>query len=48
MHTPEMVKRLANEGSEPADRMTPAELKAEAARDYAETEKTVKAMNLKL
>ena len=48
MHSPEMVKRLANEGSEPAERMTPAELKAEAARDYAETEKSVKAMNLKL
>ena len=48
MHSPEMTKRLANEGSEPAERMTPAELKAEVARDYAEVENTVKAMNLKL
>ena len=28
--------------------MTPAELKAEVIRDYAEVEKTVKAMNLKI
>lgn len=48
MHSPEMMKRLAAEGSEPAERMTPAELKAEAARDYVEVEKTVRAMNLKL
>ena len=48
MHSPEMVKRLANEGSEPAERMTPAELKAEVARDYVEVEKAVKAMNLKI
>ena len=48
MHSPEVVKRLANEGSEPAQRMTPAELKAEVARDYAEIQKTVKAMDLKL
>jgi tripartite-type tricarboxylate transporter receptor subunit TctC len=48
MHSPEMVKRLANEGSEPAERMTPTELKAEVARDYVEVEKTVKAMNLKI
>ena len=48
MHSPEMVKRLANEGSEPAERMTPAEVKALFVREYAEVEKSVKAMNLKL
>jgi tripartite-type tricarboxylate transporter receptor subunit TctC len=48
MHSPEMVKRLAAEGSEPAERMTPAELKATVAREYVEVERTVKALNLKL
>jgi tripartite-type tricarboxylate transporter receptor subunit TctC len=48
MHTPEMVKRLATEGSEPPDRMTPAELKTVVTRDYAEIERSVKALNLKI
>ena len=48
MNSPEMVKRLANEGSEPAARMTPEELKSVFAKEYGEVEKTVKALNLKL
>jgi len=48
MHSPEMAKRLAAEGSEPAERMTPAELKATVAREYVEVERTVKALNLKI
>lgn len=48
MHSPEMVKRLAAEGSEPAERMTPAELKATVAREYVEVERSVAALNLKL
>jgi len=47
MNTPEMVKRLANEGSEPPPRMTPDELKAVFAKEYVETEKTVKALEAK-
>jgi tripartite-type tricarboxylate transporter receptor subunit TctC len=48
MHSPQMVKRLANEGSEPAERMSPAQLKAVVAREYVEVEGTVKVLNLKL
>jgi tripartite-type tricarboxylate transporter receptor subunit TctC len=47
MHTPEMIKRLAAEGSEPPERMTPAELKPLVTREYAEVERAVKALNLK-
>jgi tripartite-type tricarboxylate transporter receptor subunit TctC len=48
MHTPQMAQKLVAEGSEPAERMTPAELKAIIAREYVETERTVKALNLKV
>lgn len=48
MHTPQMAQKLAAEGSEPAERMTPAELKKTISREYVETERTVKALNLKL
>ncbi|HYC44658.1 MAG TPA: tripartite tricarboxylate transporter substrate binding protein [Burkholderiales bacterium] len=48
MNTPQMVKRLEAEGSEPADRMTPAELKKAVAREYVEIERAVKELNLKL
>ena len=47
MNSPEMVQRLANEGSEPAARMTPEELKAVFAKEYAEVEKTIQTLNLK-
>lgn len=47
MHTPEMVKRLANEGSEPAERMTPAELRTTLARECVEIERAVKELNQK-
>ena len=43
-----MAQKLAAEGSEPAERMTPAELKKTIAREYVEVERTVKALNLKL
>lgn len=48
MNSPEMVKRLAAEGSEPAERMSPAELKAIVAREYVEVERGIKDLNLKL
>ena len=47
MHSPQMVQRLALEGSEPAERMTPAQLKATVALEYAEVERSVKELGLK-
>jgi tripartite-type tricarboxylate transporter receptor subunit TctC len=48
MRTPQVVQRLAADGSEPAERMTRAELKAVLAREYAELERSVKELNLPL
>ncbi len=47
MHSPQMAQRLAADGSEPAERMTPEQLKVENAREYAEIERSVKQLNLK-
>jgi tripartite-type tricarboxylate transporter receptor subunit TctC len=47
MHTPQMVQKLAADGSEPADRMTPEQLKAELARNYVELERQVNELGLK-
>jgi tripartite-type tricarboxylate transporter receptor subunit TctC len=46
MNTPQMVERLAAEGSEPAERLTPAELKATLAREYVEVVRSVKELNM--
>jgi len=48
MHTPQMAQRLAADGSQPAERMTPEELTAALAREYAEIEQQVKQLNLNL
>jgi tripartite-type tricarboxylate transporter receptor subunit TctC len=48
MNTPQMVQKLAAEGSEPGERMTPDEFKAQFAKDYVEAEKMVRELNLKL
>ena len=48
MHTPQMVQRLAADGSQPAERMTPEELKAALAREYGEIEQQVKRLNIKI
>lgn len=48
MHTPQMAQRLAADGSQPADRMTPEELKATMAREYVEIEQQVKRLNIKI
>lgn len=48
MRSPQMAHRLAADGAEPGERLTPDEFKAEIAREYAETEKFVKQLNLKL
>jgi len=48
MHTPQMVQRLQVDGAEPAERMTPEQLKATMAREYVEIEQQVKRLNIKL
>ncbi len=46
MHSPQMAKRIEADGSQPAERMTPGELKATIAREYAEIEQQVKQLNI--
>lgn len=48
MHTPQMTQRLVAEGSQPAERMTPEELKATVTREYGELEQQVKRLNIKI
>ena len=43
-----MVQKLAAEGSEPGERLTPEEFKAKFARDYEEMEKQVRNTKLNL
>jgi tripartite-type tricarboxylate transporter receptor subunit TctC len=46
--SPQMAQKLAAEGSQPAERMTPEELKVQFARDYEETERQVKQLKVKV
>jgi tripartite-type tricarboxylate transporter receptor subunit TctC len=46
MHSPQMVKRLEADGSQPAEPLTPGDLKATIAREYAEIEQQVKQLNI--
>ena len=46
MHTPQMTKRLQASGSEPAERMTPAELKKVVEREYADIARSVADLKL--
>ena len=48
MNTPAMVQKLAAEGSEPGERLTPEEFKVQFARDYEEMEKQVRNTKLNL
>ena len=48
MHSPQMTQRLEADGSQPAERMTPPQLKATIAREYAEIEQQVRALNIKI
>jgi tripartite-type tricarboxylate transporter receptor subunit TctC len=48
MNSPQMTQKLSADGSEPAERMTPDELKVQIAKEYLEVEKQVKQMNIKL
>jgi len=48
MYSPQMVQRLAADGSQPAERMTPEQFKAALAREYVEIEEQVKRLNIKI
>jgi tripartite-type tricarboxylate transporter receptor subunit TctC len=48
MNSPAMVQKLAAEGSEPGERMTPDEFKTQFARESVEVEKQVSQSNVKL
>lgn len=48
MYSPQMRQRLEAEGSQPAERMTPEQLKATMVKEYAELEQQVKLLNIKL
>jgi len=48
MHSPQMRQRLEADGSQPAERMTPEQLKAAVAKDFAEVEQQVKRLNVKI
>ena len=48
MHSPQMAQRLTADGSQPGEKLSPDELKAQFARDYVEVEKQVKQLNIKM
>ena len=48
MHSPQMTQRLQADGSQPAERMNPDQLRATIAREYAELEQQVKQLNVNL
>jgi tripartite-type tricarboxylate transporter receptor subunit TctC len=48
MYAPQMKQRLEADGSQPAERMTPAELKSAIARELTEMQQQVKLLNIKL
>jgi tripartite-type tricarboxylate transporter receptor subunit TctC len=48
MHSPQMKQRLEADGSQPAERMTPEQLKAALTREYAELEQQTKQLNIKI
>ena len=48
MHGPQMRQKLEADGSQPAERMTPEELKAAIARELAEMAQQVRQLNIKI
>ena len=48
MHSPAMAQRLAADGAQPGDRANPQEIRAQLVRDYAELDRQVKQLNIKL
>jgi tripartite-type tricarboxylate transporter receptor subunit TctC len=47
MHSPQMTEKLASEGAQPAERMTPEQLKATIARESAELAEAAQRLNIK-
>ena len=48
MRSPQMAQKLQADGSQPGERLTPDQLKAQMAREYVEVEKQVKTLNIKM
>ena len=48
LRTPDAMKRLAAEGTEPAERMTPDEFKRMIADDYVQIDQLLRKLDLKL
>ena len=48
MHSPEMTKRLANDGSEPAEPNSLDQFRAYVVREYDEVDKLLKTLKLKI
>ena len=48
MHGPQITQKLAAEGSQPAERMTPEEFKAFFAREYEDVERQISQIKVKL
>lgn len=48
MHSPAMAQRLAADGAQPGDRANPQEIRVQLVRDYAELDRQVKQLNIKL
>jgi tripartite-type tricarboxylate transporter receptor subunit TctC len=48
MHSLQMRQRLEADGSQPAERMTPEQLKAALAREYAEIEQQMRQLDIKI
>ena len=48
MRSPQMAQKLQADGSQPGERLTPEQLKAQMAKEYAEVEKQVKTLNIKM
>ena len=48
VNTPDTVKALAAEGSEPAPPMTPEEFRVNFNADYARLEKLIKSINVRI
>ena len=48
MRSPQMAQKLQADGSQPGERLTPDQLKAQMAREYLEVEKQVKTLNIKM
>ena len=48
MHSPQMQHRLEADGSQPAERMTPEQMRTTISHEYVELEQQLKSLNLKI